>query len=148
MLLFDLFLDPFLRMLDDNLNEHRTAHHMRRTAVLAYADDVALILQSPHEVPLAQEAIRAYEMSSGAKLNFHKSWNTANTVMGLEYHTELRILGIRFATTIRQSAITSWTHVTRNLRAQAQEVYHRDLRLHHRIQYVNTFLMAKAWYTA
>jgi hypothetical protein len=153
MLLFALCLDPFLRMIGDNLNGHRTAHHTRRIAVLAYADDVTIVLQSPHEVPIVQEAIQTYEASSGVKLNLHKSkaialgsWDTANTIMGLEYHTELRILGIRFATTIRQSALTSRTHVTRNIRAQAQEVYHRDLRLHHRIQYVNTFLMA--WYTA
>jgi hypothetical protein len=39
-------------------------------------------------------------------------------------------------------------HVTGSIRAQAQEMYHRDLQLHHRIKYVNTFLMAKAWYTA
>jgi hypothetical protein len=154
MLLFALCLDPFLRMLDDNLNGHRTAHHTRHIAVLVYAD-VTIILQSPHEVPLVREAIRTYEASSGTKLNLHKSKamalgssDMANTVMGLEYHTELRILGICFATTIRQSALTSWTHVTHNIRAQAQELYHRDLQLHHRIQYVSTFLMAKAWYTA
>jgi hypothetical protein len=106
-------------------------------------------------VPIVLEALRTYEATSGAKLNLQKSkamalgsWNTATTVMWLEYHTELRILGVRFATTMRQSAITGWAHVTRNTRAQAQDVYHRDLQLHHRIQYVNIFLLAKAWYTA
>jgi hypothetical protein len=155
MLLFALCLDPFLRMLDETLKGHRTTHHSRRQAVIAYADDVPIILQSPQEVPLVQEAIGVYEAVYGASLNFEKSkamalgsWNTTNIVMGLDYHNELRILGIHFATTTRQSAIRSWTHVTGNVRAEAHEMYHRDLQLHHRIKYVKTYLMAKAWYTA
>jgi hypothetical protein len=155
MMLFALCLDPFLPRLDETLKSHRTPHHSRRQTVIAYADDVTIILQSPQEVPLVQEAIRVYEAASGASLNLKKSkamalgsWNTTNTVMGLDYQNELRILGTRFATTIRQSAIRSWTHVTGIIRAQAQEMYHRDLQLHQRIKYVNTFLMAKPWYTA
>jgi hypothetical protein len=155
MLLFAVCLDPFLRMLDETLEGHRTTHHSRQQAVIAYADDVTIILQSPQEVPLVQEAIRVHEAASGASLNFQKSkamalgsWNTTNTVMGLDYHTELRILGIRFATTIRQSAIRSWTHVTGNTRAQAQEMYHRDLQLISASNMRTPFLMAKAWYTA
>jgi hypothetical protein len=108
MLLFALCLDPFLRKLDETLKGHRTANHSRRQIVIAYADDVTIILQSPQEVPLVQEAIRVYEAASSASLNLQKSkamalgsWNTTNTVMGLDYQNELRILGIRFATTIR-----------------------------------------------
>jgi hypothetical protein len=59
----------------------------------------------------------------------------------------MKLLGTRFSTSVRQTAIVSWTHITGKIRAQAQAEYHRDLRLHQRIQCVNTFLMAKSWYT-
>jgi hypothetical protein len=123
--------------------------------VLAYADDITIILRSPQEVQAIQEAIRTYEAASGAVLNIQKSKamalgasSTAIPVMGIEYHNELRTLGIHFATTIRASALASWAQVTRNIRTQAQEAYHRDRRLYKQIQYVSTHLLAKAWYTA
>jgi hypothetical protein len=76
------------------------------------------------------------------------TWNTATPVIGFNYQTELRILGLHFTKTIRSSARESWVKVTRNIRTQAQETYYRDLNLYQRIQYVNVYLLAKAWYTA
>ena len=40
MLLFTLCLDPFLPLLDDVLNDTTKRRRKRRTAVIAYADDV------------------------------------------------------------------------------------------------------------
>jgi hypothetical protein len=113
-------------------------------AVVTYADDGTIILRSAQEVQVVQEAIRLYEKATGAVLNQRKSkvlafggWNNDTPVMGIEYHTELRILGILFAKTIRESATASWGHVTRNIRTQAQRAYYRDLPLYQRIQYAN-----------
>ena len=56
MLLFALRLNPLLRMIDDNLPGVQTGNHSKRTAVIACADDVTVILRSPAEVPIVQEA--------------------------------------------------------------------------------------------
>jgi hypothetical protein len=106
--------------------------------------NVTFILRSAQEVQVVQEAIRLYKKATGAVLNHQKSkelalggWNNVTPVMGIEYHNELRILGIRFAKTISESPTASWEHVTRNIRTQAQEAYYRDLPLYKRIQYAN-----------
>jgi hypothetical protein len=128
MLLFALCLDPLLRRIDEGLTRCRPKRRESHLAVIAYADDITIILRSLQEVQVIQEAIRTYEAAAGAVLNIQKSkamalrtWNTATPVMGIDYHNELRILGIYFATTIRASARASWAHVTRNIRTQAQE---------------------------
>jgi hypothetical protein len=76
------------------------------------------------------------------------TWDTTTPIMGIEYHNQLKVLGIHFTNTIRLSAANSWTHVARNIRTQAQDTYYKELRLHQLVQYVNTDLLAKAWYTA
>ena len=38
----------------------------KRTAVIAYADDVTIILTNPQDIPKLHEAIRLYTKASGA----------------------------------------------------------------------------------
>ena len=56
--------------------------------VIAYTDDVTIILRSSKDIPIVQEAPRCYEDASGAKLNIQKSkamalgsWDTSHTIM-------------------------------------------------------------------
>ena len=60
-------------MTDENLAAAHSGPYNQRTAVIAYADDVTIILRSPKDIPIVQEALRCYEDASGAKLNIHKS---------------------------------------------------------------------------
>jgi hypothetical protein len=71
MLLFALCLDPLLRRIADALTECRPEQRKSHQAVVAYADDITIILRSPQEVQAIQEAIRTYtyEAASGAVLN-------------------------------------------------------------------------------
>ena len=103
MLLFTICLNPLLCMIDENL---ATVHSepRKRTAVIAYEDDVTIILTSPKAIPIVQEELRCYEDASGAKLNIKKSkalalgsWDTSHTILGIPYHTKLRVLGIKVA---------------------------------------------------
>jgi hypothetical protein len=75
------------------------------------------------------------------------TWDTTTPIMGIEYHTQIKVLDIHFTNTIRLSAANSWTHVARNIRTQAQDAYYKELRLHQLVQYVNTYVLAKPWYT-
>jgi hypothetical protein len=87
MLLFTMCLNPLLCMIDENLAAAHSGPHNKRTAVIAYADDVTMILRSPKDIPIVQEALRCYEDASAAKLNTQKSkaialgsWYTTHTL--------------------------------------------------------------------
>jgi hypothetical protein len=71
MLLFTLCFDPLLRTLHDRLTEFSPGSHKYRAAVLAYADDITIILRSTNDEAILQEEIK-YEATSGAKLNSDK----------------------------------------------------------------------------
>jgi len=148
-------LNPLLCMIDENLAATHSGPHNKRTAVIAYADDVTTILRSPKDIPIVQEALRCYEDASGAKLDTEKSkamalgsWDTSHTILGIPYHTELRILSIKMATTIHQTAINIWRTVIDKIITQARDAYSRTLSLDQRVLYVHNYLLAKAWYTA
>jgi hypothetical protein len=142
-------------MLDEKLDGIRLRCRSKKTTVVAYADDVTIFVTSPAGIQLIQEAVTCYQAASGARLNMEKSkamtigsWDTSTDIMGTQYHTAIKILGVQMHNTVSQSANNSWTAVTGKIRAQAREAYNRDLCLDQRIQYTDNFLLAKAWYTA
>jgi hypothetical protein len=63
MSIFALFLDPLLRNITDAIERCRPNREKGRLAVVAYADDVTIILRSPQEVSIIQEAIRNTKQS-------------------------------------------------------------------------------------
>jgi hypothetical protein len=73
MLLFTLCLDPLLRTIHDRLTTSSPGSNKYRAVLLAYADDVTIILRSPQDAAIVQEEISKYEAESGAKLNIDKS---------------------------------------------------------------------------
>ena len=152
MLLSTLCLKPFLRLLDDKLAATTTESRNKRAAVIAYAD---YFTTSPAEFPIEKEALRCYAAASVAKLKMQKFKaitlglsNSSHDVLGIPYHAEMKVLRVLTVTNIHQSPTTSWTTVTGKVPAQARKVYCRDLSLHQRIQYVNSFLLTKTWYNA
>jgi len=61
--------------------------------VIAYADDVTLLLTSPSEIPKLQAIFDQYGKASGPKINIQKSkamamgmWDTTLNIMGISYH--------------------------------------------------------------
>ena len=155
MLLFTLCLDPFLRLLDEVLNDTTKRRRKRRTAVIAYADDVTIILTDPNDIPKVQDAICLYTDASGAELNVLKSaalplgaWNTGHMIFGVPYRDNIKILGINMTRNLNRSARICWTNISNMIRIQARDVYNRDLQINQRIRYVNGFLLAKVWYLA
>jgi len=123
-------------------------------AVVAYADDVTVLVTAPEEIAAIEEALRCYEEATGAKLKIAKShamavgsWDT-RTVTNIPYSTEVKVLGIQIANMTAQSVVSSWSRITNTVRLQARKAYTRDLDLAQRIQYVHTYLFAKLWYMA
>jgi hypothetical protein len=68
-----LCLNPFLCMLDDNLSGIRLRHHSKKTTVVAYADDVTILVTSPNDIQLIKDAITCCQEASGAQINLGKS---------------------------------------------------------------------------
>jgi hypothetical protein len=96
-----------------------------------------------------------FERASGARLNTHKSqalpigrWPVSAVIPGITYRTHVKILGVHFWSTIRQSVHATWTPTVGNVRALAKESYSRDLCLTHRIHHVHVYLLASIWYIA
>jgi hypothetical protein len=136
MLLFALCIDPFVSALASTLPGISVGSSGTHPAVLAYADDVMILLQSPSDVPQIQNILDQYGAAFGAKINIRKSkalgvgrWDTTVNIMGIQYHPSVKILGIQFMTMVRQSVLKSWSPVTDGICAHAREAYSRELNL-------------------
>jgi hypothetical protein len=99
--LFALCIDPLLCAIDETLKGIRIGRGDNRTAVIAYADDITLLLTSPDDVPKLQDILDKYTSASGARINIHKSkamavgkWDTSTTLMGIPCYEHMKILGI------------------------------------------------------
>jgi hypothetical protein len=126
MLLFALCIDPFVSALGSTLPGISVGSSGTHPAVLAYADDVTILLQSPSDVSKIQNILDQYGAASGAKINVRKS-----KALGVgRWDTTVKIFGIQFTTTARQSVLKSWSAVTDGIRAHAREAYSRELNLH------------------
>jgi len=155
MLLFAICLNPLLCTLERNFAGIRIGRSGTKTTTVTNADDVKIFVTKPEEIPIMREALLRYEAALGAKVNIGKqtalavgSWDTSAQIMNIPYCAEVTILGFHFLSTIRASVDKSWSKLTVRLRAQAQDVYFRDLSLHSRMKYIHEYLLAKAWYTA
>jgi hypothetical protein len=155
MLLFIMCLNPLLRTLEASLQGMRIGRHHTRTAVVAYTDDVTILMTDPSDIPKLQQAIQCFEAASGARVNFQKSraiaigtWDTSHTVMNIPYHDTAIILGFKIKSAVRESVLASWKKTIAIIQTQAQENYCRTMTLDMRIKYVHEYLMARAWYIA
>jgi hypothetical protein len=121
---------------------------------MAYADDIALFVKIPADIPALRAAIRTCVRATGASLIIRKSralatgsWDRAINMMGISYCPDITVLGISFTSSIAQSGSTSWTRVTGQLRALARDVYSRDLCLTHCFQCSRLFTRQNVAYS-
>ena len=118
--------------------------------MLAYAGDITLFLSNVEDIEKVHHAIRINEQAIGAQLNPNKSralavdgWTEPITPLGTELLQQVKILGMTFGSTVDATVQGSWTKVTNAVRAQSRTAYARNLCLAHRVQYVQTYLLAK-----
>jgi hypothetical protein len=60
-------------MVDKKLQGIRLDPRKPKTAIMAYADDVTIMLTSQEETKIVQDSIKGYQNASGAKINLDKS---------------------------------------------------------------------------
>ena len=71
----------------------RIVRNGHKSGVIAYADDVSVLLTSPSELPKLQVISDQYGEASGAEISIQKSkamavgmWDTTLNIMGIPYH--------------------------------------------------------------
>lgn len=123
--------------------------------VLAYADDVTVFVSYPAAFATIHQAIRFFELAAGARLNPTKSkplaigvWVEPATILGIDFHERVDMLGVTFGPNLTLSMRDSWIGVLRAVGAQARKAYARNLCLAQRIHYAQRCLLAKIWYVA
>jgi hypothetical protein len=84
--------------------------------VIAYADDVSILVTSTEDVRIIRDAITCYEKATSAKLNVAKSsvlavgnWDISCDVTDILYKEEITILGVKMRNTVKKSGLASWT---------------------------------------
>jgi hypothetical protein len=80
--------------------------------VVAYADDVTIFVTATADFAIIEEAINLFEQVSGLRLNPRKSkalatgsWNTPETIRGIEFFQSITILRVNVWGTAR----SQWT---------------------------------------
>jgi len=108
MILYVLCLHPLLRTLEDNLPGIRLDRNTRSPPVVAYADDVTVLVTQPGDFAIIHEAVRCYEKATGAKLNSQKSkvlptggGRSQQLILKLSLTTKLRSWGSNMETPLQ-----------------------------------------------
>jgi hypothetical protein len=150
---FVLCLHPLVRALEDILPSIKIGRQMPHGHVIAYVDDVTVFVTHPEAFIAIQEANRTYEWATEVCLNPRKSkafavgaWTEHPTLLDINLHERVEILGVYFGPTVTLSIRNSWARVTSVVGAQARRAYARHMCLVKRMQYMQLCLYAKIWY--
>jgi ABC-type branched-subunit amino acid transport system ATPase component len=73
MILFILALNPLLIRLDRNLAGMQINQTQQKTSVIAYVEDVTIILTDPSDIRNVEHILTQYMKTSGARINVNKS---------------------------------------------------------------------------
>ena len=141
--------------LDTHLKGVRLGRTGHRKAVVAYADDIMIFVLQREDFRVARDAIQHYEKASGSRLNIQKSkalavggWTGTKSELGVDFVSNVRILGITFSNTIDGAPHNRWSRTASKVKRQVQKAYARNLCLVQRIRYVHSTLLAPTWYVA
>ena len=128
MSLFIVCLNSLLSALEKKLTGIWIGQRGTKTTVIAYADDMTIIVSKLEEIRILQETLNTYGEAIGAKINTRKSrvvalgsWNTSIPIKDVPYFKEMKILGIHITKTIKASARRSWNLLTARIRALTQD---------------------------
>jgi hypothetical protein len=68
MSLFELCINPLLNALEKKLTGVKIGRGGTKTTVIAYADDVTIVLSKPEDVTILRDTLKTYEEAIEAKL--------------------------------------------------------------------------------
>jgi hypothetical protein len=111
MILYALCLNPLLYRLAENVSGIRVNRQQETT----HADNVTTELTKPEDIEQVAEILTDYIDATGAKIKINKSaaiplgdWPYNRSIMDIKYLQETKVIGVSFATTIRNIGIWCW----------------------------------------
>jgi hypothetical protein len=100
--IFALLINPLPQVFERELRGVKILRNGSATKLVAFADDITVILTRQEDIYIVRRIISAYEQASGARVNVHKSkalalgtWDTALPIMDLPYCEQLNLLGVQ-----------------------------------------------------
>jgi hypothetical protein len=134
MALYTLSPHPLSRTQEGKLTGVKLGRRRHSISVVAYADDITVIVTNPTDIEIICHTVRTCEQATEAQLNPRKSkalalggWLAPISLMGIELYQQVKILGVMFGSTLEMSTNESWTSVINMARAQARKAYNRNL---------------------
>jgi hypothetical protein len=107
MTLFVICLNPLPSALEKKLTGIKIGRRGTKTTVIAYADDVTIVVSQAEDIPIVREILTTYEEATGAKINNQKSkalalgsWDTSLQIMDILYYEEIKVLGLHIQNNI------------------------------------------------
>ena len=151
-LLFAIVLSALAHYLERRLQGLRLASACLKLS--AYADDAFFVLRSILEVGVCNGAFREFGAAAGLSVNPAKSgalavggWDTG-TDMGYEYVADLKVLGVRFTGSTKQTIALNWKAVLDTTKGVLASNVARALSLSQRAEFIVTYAMSKVWHVA
>jgi len=150
--LYAVALSPLLHKLKSEL--HDAMGPSPPLKVLAYADDVCVLLHSEQDNQVMLQYVQKFEHASGSVLNKQKTqqlvvYNTGESLQ-TEFPTvpKIKILGIWFEPQYKTMIANNYNVLINKLQTLSYLCKYRSLSLLSRIKYVNIYLLSKVWYVA
>jgi hypothetical protein len=72
-ILYAIVLNPLLYKIDNALKGVKVGPRATKTTIVAYADDITILVTAEDEIPALRTAIMCYQDASGARINLAKS---------------------------------------------------------------------------
>ena len=149
MLLFVIFLHPLLEKLLSICNHPQEL-------VVAYADDISIILVEETKLAAIKRAFEDFGLCSGARLNLVKTTavnigpQRANpTDVGWTTVCDsVKILGVIYFNSLKQTIEVNWKETIRKTAYLMWLFKPRDLNIHQKVILLNSFVTSKLWYMA
>lgn len=149
MLLFVVFLHPLLEKLLAICNHPKEL-------VVAYADDISIILVDETKLAEVKRAFDDFGLCSGARLNIAKT--TAVNIgpqrvnsTGAGWTTvcdSVKILGVIYFNSLKRTIEENWRETIRKTSYLMWLFKPRDLSIHQKVTLLNLFVTSKLWYMA
>lgn len=149
MALFVLYIEPLIRRIAENVQGVLMDNQFVR--VIAYADDLAILVRNDAEFDLVLQIVNSYALSSCVKLNKQKSCflrlNGAKCgPQQFREVTQLKILGVMFTERWKDIVNINYAKLVRDIKFRISLHRVRQLNLLERTWLLNVFILSKLWY--
>jgi hypothetical protein len=118
MLLFALFWNPLICLLERHLTGNRIGYRTRKTAVIAHTDNFTIFVTAPADIQINGDLLLTYQRTTVVRLKIRKPKAMAAglrdismNMLDIPYYLEITIAVFRFTSTVARSRNVDWSSV-------------------------------------